>query len=109
MEEELFLQANNFESKFKTSFAVLLENKNFLDVTLACHDGQISAHKVILCASSSLFLTILKENCHPHPLLYLRVVSIKQLSSLIHFLYKGDVRLLGYSFNSWFKNLADAL
>ena len=47
MGEELFLEANDFASKFKSSFSCLLENKNFVDVTLICHDGQISAHKVM--------------------------------------------------------------
>jgi len=91
MGEELFLEANDFASKFKSSFSCLLENKNFIDVTLVCHDGQISAHKVILSASSSLFLEILKANPHPHPLLYLKGISIRQLSSLLRFLYAGEV------------------
>ena len=94
MEEELFLQANDFVSKFKSSFSSLLVNKNFVDVTLVCHDGQISAHKVILIASSSLFLTILRDNPHPHPLLYLKGVSIQQLSALLQFLYTGEVRVV---------------
>ena len=91
MGEELFLEAKDFASKFKSSFSCLLENKNFIDVTLVCHDGQISAHKVILSASSSLFLQILKDNPHPHPLLYLKGISIGQLSSLLRFLYAGEV------------------
>ena len=91
MGEELFLEANDFASKFKSSFSCLLENKNFVDVTLVCQDGQISAHKVILSASSSLFLKILKSNPHPHPLLYLKGVSFHHLSSLLHFLYAGEV------------------
>ena len=93
MGEELLLEANNFVSKFKTSFSSLLESKNFVDVTLVCHDGQISAHKVILCAGSSLFLKILKENPHPQPLLYLKGVSIRQLSSLLSFVYAGEVKV----------------
>ena len=93
MGEELFLEANDFASKFKSSFSCLLENKNFVDVTLVCHDGQISAHKVILSASSSLFLQILKANPHPHPLLYLKGVSIRELSSLLSFLYAGEVKV----------------
>merc|ERR1712241_49401 len=93
MGEELFLEANDFASKFKSSFSCLLDSKNFVDVTLVCSDGQISAHKVILCASSSLFLRILKKNPHPHPPLYLKGVSIRQLSSLLSFVYAGQVKV----------------
>ena len=32
--------------------------KNFLDVTLACDDNQIQAHKIILIAYSHFFLNI---------------------------------------------------
>ena len=93
MDEELFLQSNEFVHKFKTVFSDLRKTNDFVDVTLACHDGQVSAHKVILSASSSLFLTILKSNPHPHPLLYLRGVTIKQLSPLLHFMYRGEVKI----------------
>jgi len=47
----------------------LWENEDFLDVTIACDDDQIDAHKVVLSAASPFFQNILKRNPHSHPLL----------------------------------------
>ena len=58
------LHEENRISKLKT----LWENEEFLDVTIACDDDQIDAHKLILSASSTFFKNILKRNPHSHPL-----------------------------------------
>jgi hypothetical protein len=67
----------------------LWENEDFLDLTIACDDDQISVHKVILSAASPFFLTILKRNPHSHPLLYLRGTKKKDIMSLLDFIYSG--------------------
>jgi len=71
----------------------LWENKDFLDVTIACDDDQISAHKVILSAASPFFQTILKRNPHSHPLLYLRGTNKKDIMSLLDFIYSGETQV----------------
>ena len=68
----------------------LWENEDFLDVTIACDDDQINAHKVILSAASPFFQTILKRNPHSHPLLYLRGTKKKDIKSLLDFIYSGE-------------------
>ena len=72
----------------------LWENEDFLDVTIACDDDQISAHKLILSAASPFFQSILKRNPHSHPLLYLRGTTKKDILSLLDFIYSGETRVL---------------
>ena len=44
------LRWNDFESNVSSAFRDLREEKDFFDVTLACEDSQVEAHKVILSA-----------------------------------------------------------
>ena len=93
MSEELLLQGNNIDANYKKHFVNFLENETLVDVTLVCNDGKISAHKVILCAHSSLLQQILQTTSHTHLFLYLKGISISYLSSVIHFIYNGEVRV----------------
>ena len=49
--EELCVRWNDFESNFSVAFRELREAKELFNVTLACDEDQIQAHKVILLAS----------------------------------------------------------
>ena len=56
MSEKLCLQWNDYQENVKNAFASLRGVTDFVDVTLACEDGNhIEAHKVILAASSPFF------------------------------------------------------
>ena len=60
MQEKLCLQWNDFQVNIKSAFGNLREKNDFVDVTLACEDGQqVEAHKVILAASSPFFQKLL--------------------------------------------------
>jgi len=63
------------------------------DCTLVCEDGQLSAHKVILAATSTFFSSVFKQNPHNHPLIYLRGVKIGQVQSVLEFVYNGATRV----------------
>ena len=91
--EKFCLKWNDFESNVSQAFCELRDDKDFFDVTLVCGDSQVSAHKVILAASSQFFRNILRANPHPHPLLYLRGVRHKELLSILSFMYKGQVNI----------------
>ena len=71
----------------------LEEEKDFFDVTLACDDNQVEAHKVVLSAYSTFFNRILKRNLHQHPLLYLKGVHYNELLSILQFMYRGEVNI----------------
>ena len=99
--EKFCLKWNDFESNISSSFKSLREDNDYMDVTLACEQDQISAHKVVLSACSSFFKTILKRNPHQHPLLYLRGISYSNIESLINFMYYGEVSIAQEELNSF--------
>jgi len=71
--EKFCLRWNDFERNISGAFRELREDKDFFDVTLACDDDQIQAHKVILSACSPFFRTI--------------------LVSVLNFMYHGEVNV----------------
>ena len=94
MESEKFcLRWNDFESNISVAFRELRDDKDFFDVTLACDDEQIQAHKVILSACSPFFRNILRRNPHQHPLLYLSGVKYQELLAVLNFMYMGEVNV----------------
>lgn len=99
--EKFCLRWNDFESNISVAFRELREDKDFFDVTLACDDDQIQAHKVILSACSPFFRQILKRNRHEHPLLYLKGVKYIDLMSVINFMYHGEVNVAQDELNSF--------
>jgi len=99
--EKFCLRWNDFESNISVAFRELREDKDFFDVTLACEDNQLSAHKVILSACSPFFRNILRRNPHQHPLLYLRGVRHSDLQSVLNFMYHGEVNVAQEELNSF--------
>ena len=72
----------------------LWKNEFFLNVTLACDDDQIDAHKVIISAAKPVLHNILNSNLHSNPLLYIRGTTKKDAQALINFTYSGESRIL---------------
>jgi len=99
--EKFCLRWNDFESNISVAFRELREDKDFFDVTLACDDEQISAHKVILSACSPFFRNILRRNPHQHPLLYLKGVKFTDLQAVLNFMYNGEVNVAQEELNSF--------
>merc|ERR1719147_285648 len=87
--QELLLKNENEQSRVSL-LQSLWDNQEFLDVTIACDDDQLEAHKVILSASSPFFQNILKRNPHSHPLLFLRGTTKKMVEALLNFIYSGE-------------------
>ena len=94
MEEEQFcLKWNDFQTNFQSSFQELRQNEALLDVTLACEGKEFHAHRVILSSCSSFFRSILQANKHQHPWVYLKGIKHEELSSLLDFVYTGEVHI----------------
>ena len=109
MAEKLFLQWNDFKDNVNSAFGNLREDKDFCDVTLACEDGQqVAAHKVILAASSPFFQKLLKQNKHPHPLIYMRGIKSNDLLAIVDFLYSGEANVYQENLDS-FLTIAEEL
>jgi hypothetical protein len=99
--EKFCLRWNDFEANISSAFRELREDKDFFDVTLACDDDQIQAHKVILSACSPFFRTVLRRNRHEHPLLYLKGVKYVDLVAVLNFMYHGEVNVAQEELNSF--------
>jgi len=99
--EKFCLRWNDFESNISAAFRELRDDKDFFDVTLACDDEQIQAHKVILSACSPFFRNVLRQNPHQHPLLYLKGVRYTDLQSVLNFMYHGEVNVAQEELNTF--------
>ena len=102
------LKLEHFGSHTVKTFQDLLHDNFHHDVTLVCDEDQISAHKVILSASSTFFRNVLGKNLHQHPLIYMRGVKFTDLKSLINFIYSGETNVAHEDINS-FLELAEDL
>merc|ERR1712142_5791 len=99
--DKFCLRWNDFETNISSAFRELRDDKDFFDVTLACDNDQIQAHKVILSACSPFFRNILRRNSHQHPLLYLKGVKYSDLQSVLNFMYHGEVNIAQEELNSF--------
>lgn len=107
--ENFCLRWNDFESNVSGAFRDLRAEADFFDVTLGCTDSNgrsLQAHKVILSACSSFFKNLLRQqqatqNSHPNPFIYLRGVSFSDLSSVLDFMYHGEVNVAQEDLNSF--------
>jgi len=99
--EKFCLKWNDFENNISSSFRELKDDKDFFDVTLACDDRQLEAHKVILSACSPFFRSVLKKNPHQHPLLYLKGIKYEDILSVLNFMYHGEVNVAQEELNSF--------
>ena len=91
--EKFCLRWNDFERNISSAFYDFKEEKDFADVTLACADGQIESHKVILAASSPFFKRVLKKNPHSHPLIYLKGIKSSDVEAVLNYMYHGEVNV----------------
>jgi len=107
--ENFCLRWNDFEANVSGAFRDLRAESDFFDVTLGCSDSNgrsLQAHKVILSACSSFFKGMLRQQAthnpaHPHPYIYLRGVSFCDLSSVLDFMYHGEVNVAQEDLNSF--------
>jgi len=99
--EKFCLRWNDFESNISVAFREIREEKDFFDCTLSCGVRQIQAHKLILSACSPFFRSILRQNPHQHPLLYLKGVEFTDLQAVLNFMYHGEVNVAQEELNSF--------
>ena len=108
--EKISVKLHNFDQNIKSLFSRLRHDVHFTDVTLASGDGhRIVAHKIVLVSLSPFFMKILEGDQHCHnPLIYMRGLSSDNLTSLVDFLYLGEVKVHQEDLEA-FLNLAEEL
>ena len=99
VESLLVLQQSNFPANFVGSFQSLREGGELFDVTLACDDQSLEAHKVLIAACSPFFRHVLAQTKQNHPFIYLKGVVSQDLVSLLDYVYTGEARVLADNVN----------
>ena len=81
-------------SKSLALLEVFVVTRTLLMLTLLCEDGvQLEAHRVVLASLSPFFEDILKRGKHPNPLIYMRSLNSRDISSILDFLYLGEAKI----------------
>ena len=96
---QLLLQHKDFNNHYAGAFTELKEAKELLDVTLACEDYSLDAHKVVLSASSPFFRKVLLRTKQNHPFIYLKGIKFCDLEDIIDFLYTGEAQIAAEDIN----------
>ena len=108
--EVFSLKWNDYLPAVSETFRTLRRDTTLCDVTLICDDDEVEAHRIVLGASSAFFQKLFsKQRKKPHlPLVYLRGVKIRQVLSVLDFMYCGEVNI-GQEDLSEFLNFAHDL
>ena len=77
--------------------------EDFLDVTLACEDEMLEAHKVVMSASSSFFRSLFRKTKQSNPIIYLHGIVYKDLVALLDYLYTGKAQILAEDVNRFMR------
>lgn len=98
-------------SNLQTMFSQLLDREAFCDVTLACEGQTLRAHRVVLCACSTFFDSILTNRyTDKDPIVIMKDCKFEDIRCLIEFMYKGEINvehvseaqiLVNLSFKIW--------
>lgn len=77
-------------------FGLMLQDEEFVDVTLMCEDGSINAHKLFLSSYSPYFKSVFAKlaaspNKSTYPVIVLKDLPFCDLKAIIDFIYHGEV------------------
>ena len=102
MDEKYDLKWKTYSDHLVGVFKELGEEGHFADVTLVSDDQiQTKAHKVVLSACSPVLKTLMVNNPHSHPLLYLRGIKHFVLLALLKFMYNGEIEIFESEINEF--------
>lgn len=91
--QQFCLRWNNYQSNLTSVFDQLLQSESFVDVTLACDNHSIKAHKMVLSACSPYFQALFFDNPCQHPIIIMRDVKWPELKAAVEFMYKGEINV----------------
>jgi len=81
--------------------------EELLDVTLACEDETLQAHKVVLSASSSFFRSLFRKTKQSSPIIFLHGVLYKDLTAMLDYIYTGETQILAEDMDRFIKVATD--
>jgi len=99
------LNWNNYKSSMTNSLKTIIQEEDFVDVTLHSEGKFLKAHKVYLSASSDYFKSVLKNtNFWQQPILFLSEVPYHDLQSILEFIYCSEVQVPQNRLQSFMKS-----
>lgn len=96
----LHLVWDNHLENVSNLFQVLYQDNKLVDVTIACRDGLLRAHKLILSACSPYFERIFNDNPCKHPVIIVRGVQYNEMQMILDYIYKGFIDIPASSLNN---------
>jgi len=90
---QLNLQKQDFLNAFAESLQNLRRSDELFDVTLACEDETIEAHKFVLSSNSAFFKEVFKKARKSNPFVYLKGIRHKDLMALLDYMYTGETEV----------------
>ena len=90
---QLNLQKQDFLNAFAESLQNLRNSDELFDVTLACEDETIEAHKFVLSSNSAFFKEVFKKTPKSNPFVYLKGIRHKDLIALLDYMYTGETEV----------------
>ena len=98
----------SFNTPVTSSLSNIFTQNRFTDVTLVSDEQiQFQAHRFVLSACSPVLKTLLQNNPHSHPLIYLEGVKQQELQSILHLMYLGEVKVSEEAINTFLEIAKD--
>jgi len=89
--EKFVLKWERFSETMTSSLQEMRKDDDLFDITLIIGRRQLHAHRLILSACSPVLWAIVREIKSTHPYIYLKGVRYDILSSILDFMYQGEV------------------
>ena len=104
VENRFSFKWEHFQENVTSWFGELRNDTDFTDVTLACEDGLLEAHKAVLSLRSPWFKTLMgKIRNTQHPLIYMRGLKTRELEGVMDFIYQGEANVLQEDLEAFLK------
>ena len=105
MAELLGLDWSSYKLTVTRNLKTLIQDQQFVDVTLHCEGKSLKAHKLYLSACSNYFKNILQEtNLWQHPILFLSEIPFVDLQKILEFIYCGEIEIPQNRLTSFLKS-----
>ena len=96
------LSSDMHTTQLLKTFDYFCKHNVLTDVTLVGDDkARVEAHKLVLCAGSSMFRNFLVDTLQSPSMIYLKGIKQEQLDSILQFLYFGETTISQDALNNF--------
>lgn len=90
---QYLLRWNDHLTNYGDILFSLREQEEFVDCSIACEDGLVGAHRVVLAGCSSYLRDLFARIHNPHPVIFLLNTPRSLVLMLMEFIYRGQVHI----------------